>query len=70
MAPYVEWKGTDLELGELKVILERNCRLHENQTCDDTCAHRMMGDQKLLDRLLFARRKLSASLWAEEMARS
>jgi hypothetical protein len=63
---YVEWKGTEEELKQLSVVLGANCRRHDNQPCDEACAHRLMGNQKSMDRLLFGRR-LSARFWTEEM---
>jgi hypothetical protein len=61
-----QWHGNEQELKTLTVILERNCRQHENAACDGSCAHRIMGDQRTLDRLIFVRRKLFDRLMAEE----
>jgi len=50
------WRGTDGELEDLKRVTESYCRQHENLACDAKCPHRLLGDQYLLDRLLFMRR--------------
>jgi len=50
------WNGTDAELTALKHATEIHCRSLENQACDDKCAHRLLGNQRCLDGLLFMRR--------------
>jgi len=60
-----QWHGTDIELVQLKDAANRNCRSHENLACDEHCPHRLLGDQRLMNRLVFARR-LSDRLWHEE----
>jgi hypothetical protein len=55
------WNGTDRELKDLnKAITNNQTGTSPNSTCDpctNLCPHRLLTDQKIMDHLVFVRRK-------------
>ncbi len=51
------WKGTYLELRELLKVIDRNCAcVHAAQPQARCPAHGMLGEQRVIDGLVFAHR--------------
>lgn len=68
MVNRVAWRGTQTEAAELLAALNRHCSCLDDagvQPFALCTAHRLLEDQRSLDRLLFARR-IAARLRAEE----